>query len=143
MPSITYVDPSGRSTLPVDVQALRVAVLDLPDAYWRVGSGGGALGYTSGGTKVEMLLLPNLELRRLYLHLRLKSADDEEIWLSMFDRQRLSEIVNCNSDWLASSGLFLPLPLAWTAIEHFIATGERSPQVEWETPEGMPDDSNW
>lgn len=143
MLSITYEDPSGRTTTPVDANALRNAVLDLPEAYWRVGSGSAALSYETAEAEVQLLLLPNLALGRIYLKLLIRTADGLDTWLSLHEPAALSEIVSCDEDWSASKGLFLPPPRAWIAIEHFLATGERAPEISWATPESLPEDANW
>jgi hypothetical protein len=63
-------------------------------------------------------------------------------WLSLGDASRLLDLVTPD-EWQASVGLFLSPTDAWSAIEDFLASGTRSPRVEWIRPQEMPDGSNW
>ena len=66
----------------------------------------------------------------------------DDIWLSLGDRSRLSEVV-CPDDSEASAGLFVSPPLAWQAIRHFCTTGERSSAIEWINHLEVPESGNW
>ena len=63
-------------------------------------------------------------------------------WLSLGDRSRLSEVV-CPDDWKVSAGLFVPTDKAWLVIRQFCESGTRSNDIEWITPDDMPDDGNY
>jgi len=66
----------------------------------------------------------------------------QEIWLSLGDRSRLTEVV-CPDDWEASAGLFVERKAAWESSHYFCTTGERAPAIDWITESEMPETGNW
>lgn len=63
--------------------------------------------------------------------------------LAVYDDTKLHETVDIDCELFVSKGLFMPPELAWKGIEYFIRTGEKSPELRWETPDIIPEDGNW
>ena len=55
----------------------------------------------------------------------------------------LEETIEIGDEIYASAGLFLPLELAWRGIEEYMKTGRVSDQIDWITPEDVPENGNW
>ncbi len=138
MPTVILEGPTYEQSEDPDPDFLRRIVVELPDDYWGRGYGGAILTFTGKVAENQMIVQPNEEFG-IYLKVFGEGFD----WLSLADRSRLGEITTCCHDWEASVGLFLPPEAAWTAIEAFCRTGERSPAVEWVKSTDMPAESNW
>ncbi len=67
---------------------------------------------------------------------------DEEK-LSVFDKNRLNEIVWTKDVCDFSLGLFLPPELAWKGIKEFLETGTASKEIEWISPHDIPEGGNY
>ena len=63
--------------------------------------------------------------------------------LVVYDDTKLHETVDIDCEVYVSKGLFMPPETAWKGIEHFIRTGEKSPELRWETPDIIPEGGNW
>lgn len=123
---------------PLDDLAMIRESLLTPGNYWRQGSGGALIEFTAGSRRASMILLPH-EDHGIYL----KWLDDDETWLSLGDRSRLDSIVECSDEWFASVGLFVSPGEAWTAVEEFCRSGERTSRIAWIAPEEIPPEGNW
>ena len=65
----------------------------------------------------------------------LKYSDEaKQVWLSLEDPGKLTEVVECADEWYASVGLFLPKEKAWLAIKEFCQTGNRTDEITWIDP---------
>lgn len=69
------------------------------------------------------------------------SRVDEKI--SVFDKNKLSEIVWTKDVCDFSMGLFLPPELAWKGIKEFLETGTASKEIEWLSPDDLPEGANF
>ena len=63
--------------------------------------------------------------------------------LSVFDKSKLNEIVWTKDVCDFSMGLFLPPELAWKGIKEFLETGTASEEIEWITPDDLPENGNY
>lgn len=63
--------------------------------------------------------------------------------LSVFDKNRLNEIVWTKDVCDISLGLFLPPELAWKGIKEFLETGTASEEIEWMNPDDLPEGANY
>jgi hypothetical protein len=139
-----YTPPIGPKVELADTCELKHAVLDLSQAYWHRGSGGGSIEIVHGdGTVIQLLILPNLT-RGIYLKYLVRSgALVVDTWLSLADPSMLGIVDTCGEDWYASSGLFLGPEISWQVIEDFLHTGVRSRRISWIQPSELPDKGNW
>jgi hypothetical protein len=115
--------------------------------FWDEGPGG-ALMYHLNESGHDNLLFIQLkgDLTQVYLKYEFACKDRQlsEYWLSLRDRERLSEVVECADEWLASDGLFLEPDIAWIGVRHFMRTGGRSEEIEWIQPADLPEgEGNW
>ena len=63
--------------------------------------------------------------------------------LSVFDKSKLNEIVWTKDVCDFSMGLFLPPALAWKGIKEFLETGTASKDIEWISPDDIPEGGNY
>jgi len=74
------------------------------------------------------------------IYLNYSSRGEEK--LSVFDKSKLNEIVWTRDVCDFSLGLFLPPELAWKGIKEFLETGTASKEIEWITPDDIPENGN-
>lgn len=71
-------------------------------------------------------------------------TDNSELYLSLFDSERLDDLVDIWGDGLyISRGLFIPEELAWKAIENFILNGTLWDKIKWIDPDDLPENANY
>lgn len=64
--------------------------------------------------------------------------------LSLHNRSTLDKVVDVWGDGLyVSEGLFIPPEIAWKCICEFVATGSIQYNIEWISPDDLPEDGNW
>lgn len=65
-------------------------------------------------------------------------------YLSVSDRSKLSSVVDVWGDGLyVSEGLFISPQLAWKCISELLETGDLCREVDWITPEELPEEGNY
>lgn len=74
------------------------------------------------------------------IYLRHESNEEK---LSVFDKNKLDEIVWTKDVCDISMGLFLPPELAWKGIKEFLETGTASTEIEWISPDDIPEGGNY
>jgi len=68
----------------------------------------------------------------------------DECYLSLYDRDKLEDVVDVWGDGLyVSQGLFISPELAWSCIRGFLETGERLGEIDWITPDDLPEEGNY
>lgn len=133
-----YHGPTGKEETPSDASGLQGYFVSPAVNYWKQGSGDAALEVIDDGGKKELIIMPH-EKYGFYL----QYTEGPGTWLSLGDRRSLSHVAICLNEWRVSVGLFLPAAEAWAAVAHFFKTAQRSPQVEWITPEEIPEGGNY
>lgn len=93
--------------------------------------------FREGAREATLILISDRELGYY-----LKHEQVGDIWLSLGDPDRLTEVV-CPDDWKASAGLFIPLARAWMVIHEFLLSGTRSAVIGWIQPSDVPESGNW
>lgn len=66
-----------------------------------------------------------------------------EEYLAVYDRDKLDETVDIYYELYVSKGLLMPPELAWKGIEYFVKQGGQSNELEWITPDDIPEEGNW
>ncbi|MBQ8826549.1 MAG: hypothetical protein IJ007_05615 [Oscillospiraceae bacterium] len=66
-----------------------------------------------------------------------------EQFLAVFDKTKLDRVVEVYCELDTSEGLLMPPENAWKGISHFIEKGGMSPELEWITPDIIPESGNW
>ena len=136
-----FTDPNGREIEVSDIHLLEHELIDDFENYWMQGSGDGYFDFYLDDKRTASLFLgPNI-IEGLYLHY-VDRADKKDL-LSLRDRDRLHEVAETAEEIYASKGLFLDRKTAWRVICYFFDTGKNSPEVEWITPDLIPEDGNW
>lgn len=74
------------------------------------------------------------------IYLRHESNEEK---LSVFDKNKLNEIVWTKDVCDFSMGLFLPPELAWKGIKEFLETGTASKEIDWISPDDLPEGGNY
>ena len=141
MKKVRFTDPNGRELEVSDIHLLEHDLIDNFDKYWMQGSGDGYFDFYLDDKRVASLFLgPNI-IEGLYLHY-VDRADMKDL-LSLRDRNQLHEVAETAEEIYASKGLFLDRKTAWKVICYFFDNGKNSPEVEWITPDLIPEDGNW
>lgn len=71
-------------------------------------------------------------------------TDGEDMYLSLGDKDALNEVIDVWGDGLyVSKGLFLPVPLAWKGLEEYIIQNSLCDEINWITPDELPEDGNY
>ena len=68
---------------------------------------------------------------------------DSHTHLAVYDKSKLEEVIEVDTDLYASAGLFFPPETAWTGIKEFMASGGMSLDIEWIYCGSMPENGNW
>lgn len=63
--------------------------------------------------------------------------------LAVYDKSKLNQVVDVYLELYTSVGLLLPAELAWKGISEFIKSGGKSIELEWITPDMLPEEGNW
>lgn len=125
-----------------DIKKLQSKMIDNFMDYWQEGSGEGDIQIFENNRICSTLMIePGLELEKIYLHY-IDNVNGKDL-LSVYDKNDLEETIEIGEEVYASAGLFLPLELAWRGIEEYVKTGRASGQIDWITPEDMPQNGNW
>lgn len=70
--------------------------------------------------------------------------DGENTHLSLHDRNSLDKVVDVWGDGLdVSEGLFIPPEIAWQCIYEFATTGRIHHNIEWISPDDIPEGGNY
>lgn len=141
MKRVMFTNSNGRETEVADIHQLKHDLIDDFEKYWMQGSGDGYFDFYLDEKRTASLFLgPNIR-EGLYLHYvdRIERKD----LLSLKDKNRLHEVAETAEEIYASKGLFLDRESAWNAICYFFDNGKNSPEVEWITPDLIPEDGNW
>ena len=68
----------------------------------------------------------------------------ERIKLSLRDRTKLGSVLDVWGDGLyVSEGLFIPPEAAWKCIRDFAGSGEVSEDIDWISPDDLPEEGNY
>lgn len=71
-------------------------------------------------------------------------TDNSNLYLSLFDTEKLDDVVDVWGDGLyISRGLFIPEELAWKAVENFILNGTLWDKIKWIDPDDLPESGNF
>ena len=71
-------------------------------------------------------------------------TDDENTYLTLGNRNTLNETVDVWGDGLyISKGLFIPFPTAWKGLEEYLMFNKLSNNINWITPDEIPEDGNY
>ncbi len=71
-------------------------------------------------------------------------SDGENTHLSLHDRNNLDKVVDVWGDGLyVSEGLFISPEIAWQCIYEFATTGSIHYNIEWISPDDIPDGGNY
>lgn len=71
-------------------------------------------------------------------------SDKEHTYLSISDRSKLSSVVDVWGDGLyVSEGLFISPQSAWKCIRELLETGNLCREVDWITPDELPEEGNY
>jgi hypothetical protein len=132
---LTLIEPTGRRINDPSLDTVRQIILSPPAGYWYETIGVAALERYDGPSKKRLMVLPS-EQHGFYL----KYSDEaKQVWLSLEDPGKLTEVIECADKWYASVGLFLPKEKAWLAIKEFYETGNRSEEITWIDPAEIPE----
>ncbi len=141
--------PGGKKLENPNLDFIRSVILRPTVAFWREGNGSAVLKFFTGQSAKTLLVLPSGKSfdalatnGRLYIYLKY-IEEDGGTWLSLEDADKLKEVDECEDEWYASVGLFLPPEKAWVAIKEFCESGTRSPQIQWIRPTAIPEGGNW
>lgn len=71
-------------------------------------------------------------------------SDESRECLSVSDKTKLDSVIDVWGDGLyVSEGLFISPQSAWQCICNFIETGDISEDIDWITPDDLPEDGNY
>lgn len=137
--------PKG-SNLPLDENALMLLtqkIHALDDPFWYEGSMPVIEASISEGEDAQLLIIGHKD-HGVYLKcIIFQHGQPKDELLSLGDGTRLSEVVECEDEWFASTGLFIASALACSGIEHFVHTnGQLSPSITWIRHSDLPPEGN-
>jgi hypothetical protein len=126
---------------------LKNKIFELNDEFWCEDAGTVLITHYYDPRKyVELEICPNAE-HGVYLRYRPGFLDSTVMeWLSVRDKKKLDDElmeIEYSNECYASVGLFLSSEQAWIAIDYFIKTKEKSPELDWIDSAEMPEDGNF
>src|SRR4051812_32335260 len=105
MANVLFRPPTGSLVLNPNIDFLRQTILNSSGSYWTQGSGDADLEYHDVGTKpVRLLILPHREHGIYLKYIVLEGNRVIETWLSLYDLEKLGQVVECGDEWYASVG---------------------------------------
>jgi hypothetical protein len=144
MSKVLFRGPSGESVQNPSEDYLRGLITAPPKGFWGQGSGDAELELENmAGEKLSLLILPHEGLGFYLKFLKTEGRRIVDTWLSLSNKTRLTEVVPCSDEWMASVGLFLAPDAAATAVGEFARTGRRTEAISWIRPDEIPEGGNW
>lgn len=139
---VIFNPPIGEPYELIDIENLKKDIIDNFNEYWLQGSGDGFFEYyDKNNNNISTLMLgPNINAG-IYLHY-IDELQKKDL-LSLYNKEKLNEVLETAEEIYVSKGLFLPLNIAWNAIKYFMETGLPTPGVKWIYPEDIPENGNW
>jgi|SRR5579875_1067090 len=136
---LAFRPPLGEDIENPAMELLHQLIVSPDPGYWDEGSGGGTVDYFTEQSKTSLMIFPH-STHGVYLRFY---DEKNNPWLSLGNKEKLSECVECNDEWYISVGLFVAKEKAWLAVRDFCLSGRKSPEVKWIPPSEIPDDGNW
>lgn len=149
-----YYDGSSESNVEITSENIPQLYGDMIGnfpSYWMDGSHDAIISIYEDGVKTESFRISAYEglglhlvhTKWLYLGKDARPSRYSIVHLSVYDKTKLDQVVDICVEQYASVGLFLPPELAWKGIKEFIETGRMSIDINWITPDMLPDEGNW
>lgn len=136
-----FQPPFGAMIENITIEQMEKLIIDDFETFWEKGCGDGSIDfYVEGKKKSTLMIEPNVK-HGIYLNYTDHRTQEE--WLSLNDMNNLDEVAETADEIYVSIGLFLPKEIAWIGIKEFLQTGERSKNIEWTTPDIIPDNGNY
>lgn len=143
MAKVIYSGPMRKQELNPNPEYLKLLLLQPPPGYWSQGAGDASIDYREPPLPERTLIVMQDNRLGFYLkYLEAISARVETEWLSLGDRSRLKQVIDCD-DWKVSVGLFIGKEAAANAVAEFAKNGTRSTDVVWIQPEEVPPEGNY
>lgn len=141
MKRAVFSDPNGKDILICSENWLKSNIIEQFETYWLQGSGDGYIDFYEDDINISTLMIgPNAEYG---IYLRYINNINKTQLLSLYNINKLNEVVETADEIYASIGLFLPIDIAWEGISDFVKTGEASSGIKWITPDDIPENGNW
>lgn len=133
-----YYSPMDEIITNIDTNIMYNDAIKNFKNYWSVNSSAAEIHcFEDKDLVASMIINVNLDYG---IYLRYERNGNEK--LSVFDKNRLNEIILTTEICEASLGLFLPPSLAWKGIKEFLETGTASTEIEWISPDDIPEGGN-
>lgn len=153
MKQIRYSNPETQSLWITDKNILELYndMIGNYPVYWERGIRSVMLEFFNDGVLTERLTVGfhieyglSLTYEQLYDKLiKGKIRRQSTPYLAVYDKSKLNEVVDIYLELFTSVGLLLPVELAWKGISEFIKSGKMSNELEWITPDMLPEEGNW
>lgn len=136
-----FQPPFGEMIEDIKIEEMKKLIIDDFETFWEKGCGDGSIDFYLDEKKQSTLMIePNVNYG---IYLNYTDYRTQEEWLSLNDMNNLEEVAETANEIYASIGLFLPKETAWIVVKEFLQTGERSRDIEWVTPDVIPEDGNY
>lgn len=151
MKEVYFDDPRNGTILIESTNYVYEKVIENFSSFYRNSSGGAILYLTENGVKKALRIGADEHLGICLTYVIMSEKDfngkimyiDDITYLAVYDKSKLDSVIDIYDELYVSEGLFLPKELAWKGISEFINTGERSLEIEWISPDLIPENGNW
>ena len=132
MADIIFIDPMGDDHKNPDPDWLKELIFNRGDDFWDVGSQDAALDFDERDYPKAHVHLKGLEDSFMIKH---KYRGDNERLHSLRFGEHAGETVEASiggQPQLYYREYFVPKEVAWEAVDYFLRTGDRKPDLRWE-----------
>lgn len=136
-----FYPPKGKAVKNIALSQMKKYVTDEFESYWfNSGTSDAVIQCFENNEHIsDMTIGTNIE-HGIFLHYISRTEDK----LSLYDETRLNNVIDgANCQLYVSEGLFLPEESAWKAIREFLETGTASEEIEWISPDDLPEEENY
>lgn len=135
MAEIIFFDSMGTNEKLPSAEWLKDKVFNGGDSFWEGATGECAISFANDLIAGTMILIGRENNGFLISH---RYSQNDELFQTLRSGDHTGETVEAETGGnldLYFKEYFVPKKIAWQAIEHFIKTGERHPNLIWETAE--------
>jgi hypothetical protein len=139
MNEVVFLDTMNDSYRNPTLETMRGFIFEQGDDFWDMGSGSGAIEFYQNNEEISFIHLKGLEEYGFMIDH--KFIGDKKGYVSLRHGEHTGETVEATiggNPNLYYREHFVPKEMAWEAIEYFLKTGDRKPDLTWEIAE-MPD----
>jgi hypothetical protein len=127
---IEFADPMNDDYEDISLTDMKKIIFDKKDDFWAVGSGTAKISYYIGGERLSFFSLSANEKFGFLINCG-KSLSESKNLLYGENTEEIAQLFIAGDIVKVNRKAVVPKEVAWKAIEYFLQTGERNPDLTW------------